>query len=265
MHSAVETLLRNAADSLILPRWQKLQAGDAMEKSPGEWVTVVDREVEEMVTDGLLQLIPGSSVVGEEQSVNETDYFARWGHGAVWLVDPLDGTGNFIAGKPPISLMVALLEQGTAIASWMLDPLTGTMHRAIRNGGAWRNDRRIHMPAESMELRRGIVKTRFLPANFKAAMTAAAASLEIQSGSNCAGADYPDIVAGASDFALYWRTLPWDHAPGALFLTEAGGHVARLDGSAYRPGVHGEGLLAARSRLLWEQARSALTPASPYS
>jgi len=259
----VEPLLRNAAETLVVPRWRRLQHGEATEKSPGEWVTVVDREVEEAVTAGLLRLVPDSIVVGEEQCAAEPHRMDRVGEGIVWLVDPLDGTNNFIAGRPPVSLMVALLEHGDTVASWMLDPLTGTMHRAERNGGAWRNEARVRVSAERAVLRRGIVRTRFLPEAFKERIAASASAFEVQAGSGCAGADYPDVATAASDFALYWRALPWDHAPGALFLAEAGGHAARLDGSAYRAGEQREGLLVARSRFLWGQVHAIVMRARP--
>jgi fructose-1,6-bisphosphatase/inositol monophosphatase family enzyme len=106
---------------------------------------------------------------------------------------------------------------------------------------------------------RGIIKTKFLPDELKASVAGRARALhEVQPGSGCAGADYPAVIAGASDFALYWRTLPWDHAPGVLLLAEAGGHAARLDGSAYRAGDSRPGLLAAGSRDLWQQAHALL-------
>lgn len=261
----VEPLLRDAASALVVPRWRRLQHGDAIEKSPGEWVTIVDREVEEVVSAGLLRLLPDSVVVGEESCAAEPRLVESLGSGLAWLVDPLDGTANFMAGRPPVSLMVALLADGEAIAAWMLDPLTGTMHWAERGGGAWRDGERVLVPEEHAPLRRGIVKTRFLPEPFKseAAIALAASAIEAQAGSNCAGADYPDIASAASDFALYWRTLPWDHAPGTLFLMEAGGYAARLDGSAYRPGEQREGLLAARSRALWDRAQALFMQAHP--
>jgi len=211
----VETLLRDAATTLIVPRWRRLRHGDATEKSPGEWITVVDREVEAVVSAGLLRLIPDSVVVGEELCAAEPHWIDRVGDGTVWLVDPLDGTTNFIGGRPPVSLMVALLEGGDTVAAWMLDPLIGTMHRAERNGGAWRNGERFVVAAGRDELRRGIVKTRFLPEAFKAeaARALSASATETQAGSNCAGADYPDVASAASDFALYWRTLPWTTRP----------------------------------------------------
>jgi len=69
----------------------------------------------------------------------------------------------------------------------------------------------------------------------------------------CAAEQYPRIVLGANDVTLYERTLPWDHAAGVLFLTEAGGRVSRFDGSPYQVGDDRRGLIAAATPALWEQ------------
>ena len=81
---------------------------------------------------------------------------------------------------------------------------------------------------------------------------------EILPGWRCSGRDYPAILTGGQDFALFWRALPWDHAPGALILEEAGGRVARLDGTPYRPRDDRPGLLAARSPAVWAAVAGAL-------
>ena len=81
---------------------------------------------------------------------------------------------------------------------------------------------------------RGIVKTRYLPQKLKDTVAGRTVRLkELIPGSDCAGIDYPGVVTGTSEFILYWRTLPWDHAPGALFLCEAGGYVARPGDKPY--------------------------------
>lgn len=76
--------------------------------------------------------------------------------------------------------------------------------------------------------------------------------------STAASIEYPALARGDGDFMLYWRTLPWDHAPGALLLREAGGVVARLDGAAYDPTDRRAGLLAAGSPETWREAKAAL-------
>jgi len=70
-------------------------------------------------------------------------------------------------------------------------------------------------------------------------------------GLRCAGHEYPSIAQGRQNFVLFWRTEPWDHAPGALFMSEAGAHVARPDGSPYRPLDGGQGLLVADNQANW--------------
>ena len=252
----VAPLLRCVARELIVPRWQQLKAEDVDLKAPDEWVTVVDREVEQWLTRELKALLPGSMVIGEEQCALTPQLLDSVDQGLVWLLDPIDGTGNFVSGTGPVSLMVALLENGETMASWMLNPLTGVLHHAIKGGGAWQEAQAVAASQIPPPCGQGIIKTRFLPQRLKDHLAQDSKGAVFQAGSNCAGDDYPKVMLGGSDFALYWRVLPWDHAPGALFVSEAGGVVARLDGSAYQPGLQNTGLLVARNQQLWAQARA---------
>jgi fructose-1,6-bisphosphatase/inositol monophosphatase family enzyme len=74
----------------------------------------------------------------------------------------------------------------------------------------------------------------------------------------CAAEQYPRLALGQNDISLFERSLPWDHAPGALFLEEAGGIIRRTDGSPYRVGDGGKGLLGASSRRMWDAAAEIL-------
>ena len=113
--------------------------------------------------------------------------------------------------------------------------------------------------AAQPELLKGAILTRFLPRGIQGRVGQVEGEFaEVNPGMRCAGAEYPAIVSGLQDFVLFWRTLPWDHAPGALFLSEAGGHVARPDGSAYRPGDGKLGLLAANSAATWHAVQHVL-------
>jgi fructose-1,6-bisphosphatase/inositol monophosphatase family enzyme len=103
------------------------------------------------------------------------------------------------------------------------------------------------------------VLTRFLEDEHKKHIVEQSTGLgEVLPGLLCAGMEYPDIVTGKQDFALFRRTLPWDHAPGAFILREAGGVARRWDGTDYEPGFEGEGLLAAGDEETWERVASAL-------
>ena len=256
----VGRLMREVAAEIIVPRFRSLKTGDVMEKSPGEVVTIVDHEAERRIEPVLLALRPGSRVVGEEAVAADATLLHKLDVGEVWLVDPLDGTANFVAGTPCFAVMVTWLRDGVAYGAWVLDPLRDELIVAERGAGAFANGVRLRADAAPSPLQ-GIVKTRFLPADLRQRLLANAHRLgEPMPGTGCAGADYPELLRATPRFALYWRTLPWDHAPGVLLLTEAGGHAARIDGTPYLAADPRFGLLAARSRADWDAARELLFP-----
>jgi fructose-1,6-bisphosphatase/inositol monophosphatase family enzyme len=253
--------MREAAAAAILPRWRKLARHEVSEKTPGELVTAADHEAERILTAGLLALRPGSLVVGEEAAAADPAIVSRLTDGEVWLVDPLDGTANFAAGEGPFAVMVALVRDGETVAAWMLDPRRGEMARAERGSGAFLGGQRLRASDDCPPLGalRGAVFKRFLPAELRESIEGRAGAIgEMLPGLMCAGREYPEIVAGARHFALFWRALPWDHAPGTLFAEEAGAMARRLDGSVYRPGDARPGLLVARNEEVWRLVRKGL-------
>lgn len=256
MIDAVSKLIRQVAAEAILPLFRSLRAEDVAEKSAGEVVTRADREAEALLTRGLVDLLPGSIVVGEEATAAAPDlrHRLREGH-RVWLVDPLDGTSNFVKGLPLFAILVALVERGETVAGWMLDPLRDVVAVAERGGGAFLAGSRIrtspHVPPEG-EMR-GAILTRFLPPELRARIEGRSAALgTILPGFLCTGHEYPAVASGAQDFALFWRTEPWDHAAGVLFLTESGGCAARPDGTAYSVADSRAGLLIAQNEEIWQ-------------
>jgi len=266
MIEEVAQLMRQAARQAILPRFRALRAEDIEEKSPGETVTAADREAEALLTAGLLALLPSAQVMGEEA----TSMQAERRHEAaaaseLWVVDPLDGTANFVAGSPLFAVMVALIRDGETVMSWMLDPLTDTLAFAQKGAGAYLGGQRVYAPPTPLPLGelRGSIFTRFLPAALRSHIEARAGALgAVLPGMRCSGHEYPAIAQGQQNFVLFWRTEPWDHAPGALFMCEAGAHVARPDGSPYRPLDGGQGLLVADNLQNWNTlAQHLLCPA----
>jgi fructose-1,6-bisphosphatase/inositol monophosphatase family enzyme len=262
MIERVTDLIRRTATEVILPRFQALHSGDVEEKSPGELVTIADREAEALLTKGLMALLPGSVVLGEEAAAMQPELYRRLTEDTpLWLVDPLDGTSNFVEGKPCFSVMVALLRGGETVASWMLDPLTNKIAVAEKGSGAYLGGARLVAPraTPATDALRGAVLTRFLPPVLRAEIEGRAHRIQtILPGLRCAGHEYPAIATGEQHFALFWRTEPWDHAPGALFMTEAGGWIARLDRTPYSPVHQGTGLLVAQNEETWYAVESAL-------
>ncbi|MFJ9604984.1 inositol monophosphatase family protein [Kitasatospora sp. NPDC101176] len=259
----VAEILAEASAEAVEPRFRALAAGEVMEKAPGEVVTVADREAEAIIARRLRGLLP-VPVVGEE-AVAADPALARALHDepAAWLVDPVDGTANFVAGRPDYAVMCSLVRSGRTVASWIWQPATATAYRAELGAGSWRDGTRLTRPPAPHDAAklRGSVKSRFLEPDRQERLRANAAAFgEVSPGRHAAGIEYPDVVEGRCDFILYWRTLPWDHAPGSLLVTEAGGVSSRLDGNPYRPEAPGgeDGLLVAADPETWELTRAVL-------
>ncbi len=264
LDAQVSAAMREIAAAALRPRFRRLAAGDISEKTPGDYVTIADRESEDMLTERLPRLLGGSRVIGEEACAADPALMDAVADGTVWIVDPLDGTANFAAGREPFAMMVALVEDGETRAGWILDPIGGRMCHAALGGGAFVDGARIVSRASGAAPPIAALATRYLPAEVRAEVRERARGRFAHADPpGCAGEQYPRVALGRNDIALFWRALPWDHAPGALFLNEAGGRLARLDGTPYRVTDRAHGLLAAATPTLWEQARAILAGEAP--
>ncbi|PBC76711.1 fructose-1,6-bisphosphatase/inositol monophosphatase family enzyme [Streptomyces sp. TLI_235] len=263
----VAEILAEASAEAVEPRFRALAAGEVLEKAPGEIVTVADREAEVIISRRLRELLP-VPVVGEEAVAADPSLaMALASEPACWLVDPVDGTGNFVAGRPDFAVMASLVRAGRTVASWIYQPVAGVGYAAELGAGAWRDGQRlVRQPAGAdPEQWRGSVKSRFLdPVLHHRLQSNARVFGEMSTGLRSAGMEYPQLAEGRQEFILYWRTLPWDHAPGSLLVTEAGGVSARLDGSEYRPEPPGgeDGLLVACDPAVWERTQEILLAAA---
>lgn len=251
MHGAiqkVEEILRAVSTAVVMPRFNALLPEEAEMKSADEPVTIADREAEVLIGAELLCLIPHSRVIGEEACSVNPKLLDDLGEGTVWIVDPIDGTANFAAGRAPFAMMIALMREGELIGSWIFDPLIDRMAVAELGCGAWIGGKRLSAnpsPSDSREWH-GIISRAFLPPTQLSRIDCLTALVgRVDASARCAGHEYPLVATGARDFALYWRTLVWDHAPGALLLTEAGGCAIHLDGATYDPTIMRSGLLLA--------------------
>ncbi len=153
----VSEAVRKAAAQEILPRRRRLAAHEVDEKAgPHDLVTDADRKAEQFLTEALSALLPGSVVVGEEAvHANPATYEAIRGEAPVWIVDPVDGTRQFVHGDPGFCTLVALAHHGTVRASWTYAPVHDRMATAVRGQGAFLDGERLHAgpPEPGRELR----------------------------------------------------------------------------------------------------------------
>ncbi len=259
LYQPVLDLMLLVARDIMMPRYRKLAAEEFSEKTPGDFVTIVDRESEALLTDRLGKLLPGARVIGEEAAAADPSIVDRVGDGTAWIIDPLDGTNNFTEGKTPFAIMIGLAIDGTREAGWILDPVTNRICHAVRGGGCFIDGERVFARGSGGALPKAAIATYFMPADRQADVRRrAAGKLEIVDIPRCAGEQYPRLILGQNDIALYERTHVWDHAPGALMLEEAGAKIARHDGLPYRIDVPGKGAIAASSPELWDLAKTVL-------
>lgn len=255
----VHSLMRQASERAIMPRWRQLAAHEIEAKPTTgvlpDVVTVADREAEAILAEGLARLLPEAAIVGEEASAADPALLDRLGDAVCWIIDPIDGTNNFAAGKAPFGILIALAERGETIAGWILDCLTGRFCFATKGAGAFVNGERIHARETGAGPPIAANSLVYLTPERRAAVSSAIAPhYALVDIPRCAAEQYPRLVLGENDVALFERTLPWDHAAGVLFVNEAGGKVARADDSPYRVNDWDRpGMIGASSARLWDE------------
>lgn len=199
-------------------------------KGPGDYVSQADRKAEEIVFAELSKARPGYSFLMEERgAVEGEDGQHRW------LVDPLDGTTNFLHGIPIFSVSIALERQGQIVAGVVYNPAMDELYTAERGGGAFMNDRRLRVAGRS-KLTDAVIGCgmphlgRGQHGNFLIELRNVMAEVSGVRRLGSAALDLAYVAAGRMDG--FWETglSPWDIAAGLLLVREAGGFVSDMGG-----------------------------------
>jgi len=256
----VAALMRDTAAAELLPRFRNLAKHDIREKRPGDVVTVADIASEQRLASGLARILPGVPVVGEEEAEHDAgllDLIGRPGE-RCWIVDPLDGTANFAAGRDHFAMIVCLVHDRETVAGWILDIPNQRMAVAAKGQGVTLDGKPVRLEAKHGPPI-GYICFKIRKEFNRQLMPAQRSLLGGLTSLNCAGREYIEILAGHRDFSLYRRTKPWDHAAGALMVTEAGGQAQRFSGAPYAPaGSIDGGIITAVSSQVLAEVRAVL-------
>ncbi|MFE8940822.1 inositol monophosphatase family protein [Streptomyces sp. NPDC007872] len=259
----VEEAVRKAAAAEIMPRFRQLAAHEIVEKNgPHDLVTVADRAAEAHLTASLTALLPGSVVVGEEAvHADPAVYDALGGDAPVWIVDPVDGTRQFVHGDPAFCTLVALARHGEVLASWTYAPALEQMAVAVRGRGATLNGEplRAGSPAPGEVLEVASSHPDYTTPEQKRALLGLDTDGVRPRPCGSAGLEYLAVARGAlSGVAFSWE-YAWDHAAGLLLVAEAGGTDTTVAGEPFRvTGGNALPFTAARDAATAERIRTLL-------
>ncbi|MGH7091389.1 MAG: inositol monophosphatase family protein [Stellaceae bacterium] len=257
-------LIREVATAEIVPRFRSLAAGDIREKKPGDLVTIADIEAERRLTAALEAAAPGTVAIGEESVAADPALLeCLAGEVPVWIIDPIDGTGNFAKGRPRFAVIVAYVEGGVTNAGWIYDPLGRAMVWAQRRGGAFLEGNQLRLGGSASDRRFAGSAYGRTAADVRAAKALTDTDRFAVKNHGCSGYEYMELARGGADFTLHSRSLPWDHAAGMLIIEEAGGVARFLDGSSYDPRVLDRKPLAAASAAAWQAVAAVMTAPAP--
>jgi myo-inositol-1(or 4)-monophosphatase len=226
----VAVMAAHRGGDTIIRSLPKLDRVEIEEKGRNDFVSEVDRNAERAIIDTILKHYPGHAILAEESGPQgDSDY--------VWVIDPLDGTTNFLHGFPVFCVSVGLLYRNRPEHAAVYDPLRQELFTASRGRGAQLDGRRIRVSNQTF-LERALIGTGFpfrdsnipLPPYMKMLQTV----LMHTSGVRRAGAAALDlcyVAAGRLD--AFWETglSKWDLAAGTLIIREAGGIISGMDGS----------------------------------
>ena len=237
------TAIRQAAKNHILPRFRNLQAHEISTKSsPNDLVTIVDQKVETDLSQAAAQILPQAAIIGEEavaadpgllHEIQERDWAV--------IIDPLDGTSNFVCGLSSFGVILAVVYQGRTVFGVIYDPIHDDWISAHRGAGAWLcgenavpDQLRVAEPKPFCECE-GFVSTHLFPQEHRPAIAAAFAAARLSTSLRTSALEYRQLALGRAQFNVSALAKPWDHAAGALIVQEAGGVVETSPGQTYQP------------------------------
>ena len=234
----VERIIRGVAERDILPYFGALGPADIAEKGPGDLVTVADRAAEESLTAALMAMLPGSVVAGEEGIAADPDVArALEGEVPVWVIDPIDGTHNFVADNVRFTVLVALAVRGELLASWTYAPALDLMATATRGGGAYVDGAPVRVRPAGGELRYLDVHTaqqRWWSPRQRQDFNALCRHGVSLAFFDTSGLEYVELASGRRSVMIVTWENPWDHAAGLLLHAEAGGVAVTAAGEPFQ-------------------------------
>lgn len=228
---AVTVMVKAArlAGNVLLRNINKLEALNVVQKGRMDYASEVDADAEKVIVKELKRAYPDYGIFGEEGGVQGE-------RRQMWVIDPLDGTSNYLRGVPHYCVSIALVENGEPTDAVIFDPLRNELFTASRGAGAVLNDRRIRV-ADRKDLEGTMIHTGFAPrerirasAQLKSVDTLLVQAEDIRR-TGSAALDLAYVACGRADAYFEAGVKAWDIAAGLLLVREAGGKVCDFKGA----------------------------------
>jgi myo-inositol-1(or 4)-monophosphatase len=231
MHPMLNIAVKAArrAGNIINRATRNLDIVAVKEKAANDYVSDVDREAEQAIIRTLLEAYPDHSILAEESgAAGKSEY--------QWIIDPLDGTTNFLHGFPQYAVSIALAHRGVVTQAVIYDPAHNDLFTATRGRGAYLNDQRVRV-SKRIQLKASLIGTGFPFRQFEHIDAYFAMLRDMMKNTagvrrpGAAALDLAYVAAGRLDGFWELGLSPWDIAAGALLITESGGLVGDLEGN----------------------------------
>jgi myo-inositol-1(or 4)-monophosphatase len=256
----LRSIIHEAAERQIVPRFRELHSDDiGTKKSSIDVVTQADILAEERITHALEVNFPGALIIGEEAHAKRPEVLNGLADAQLaFVIDPVDGTLNFVKGLPLFGTILSVVSKGETIAGLIYDPLNRTFLIASRGAGArqaFSDGHEVRVKAAApvpLEEMSGVLCLMFYPEADKARVAANITKLKTFHAVNSAVYDYWMVATGAAHFTANFSGMYWDHLAGTLIHTEAGGYSAHFDGMPYDGRGEPANILSAPDKESWE-------------
>ncbi|MBP9904923.1 MAG: inositol monophosphatase [Rhodoferax sp.] len=235
LHPMINVAIKaaRAAGAIINRAALDVESVRVSEKQVNDFVTEVDQASEQIIIETLLGAYPGHAIWAEESGREHGAQHSEF----VWIIDPLDGTTNFIHGLPIYCVSIALAVRGKVEQAVIYDPSRNDLFTATKGRGAYMNNRRIRV-AKRTRLKECLISTGFpyrIDDDINRYLRMMGEIMQRTAGLRRPGAaalDLAYVAAGFTDGFFELGLQPWDVAAGSLLITEAGGLVGNLSGDS---------------------------------
>lgn len=261
-------LFEKVAIEEIFSKFRDLDSAEISSKeSESDLVTVVDKRVENYLSESIQKLFPSALVIGEEM-VSENPNLLKQieSEDLVFIIDPIDGTWNFANGIPLFGIMISVIIKGETVYGIIYDPINFDYIHAFKGGGSWvGGNLQMYREKQTVSNLDNIAKSiGFIPyykfgdvynEDYRDRLLQTFSKFDRVMSFRCSAHEYRIMVTGGAHFNLTSNAKPWDHLAGSLILEEAGGVTKLLTGEKYNVSYIEGILLSANNEDIWQKLR----------